>query len=370
MASITSSTANLISWIFSQTSTIPPFAKILVSSSCMITQLTLATFNKQIKPQYRDDNTVDKMLFVFRGILASVAIADQMQLFYKGGLITRLAIDSINFFAVAFSSIQILHYGTHLFSNFWNNQNGTSEKVTTSAMKILMGALLVSIASFSLYSSTNTAIKEVNGLSIYNALDDTQKHSALKYGVIPLLNHNPDCQATLIDSSSWPAVTPNFIQELYRHCSVQTPKINNTVTNPCVALEKTANAKGKIDILYLWGHGDTQSMYGFDYNDPYHFWGWGNSTEILCLEPYLAPNAIVGLMGCNTAKGNDSLTARAASLLPGKKIIGFSDYFTPFFSTTQQIGKQIDIQAWFPEHGWKNIAQSYCKSDSEMICKT
>ncbi|HSX03845.1 MAG TPA: hypothetical protein VLG76_03850 [Rhabdochlamydiaceae bacterium] len=367
MALKISATAALINWASSQIASTSPFAKIILSQYCGITQLVLAAVSKQLRPQFRDDiKTADRVNFVIRGLLAEAAIADQWQLFLRGGLGVRLALDSFNLLSAGLASAEIFRYGTNLVVA--SAQDQFAWKV---GMRVVGGSFLTAVASLGLYSCLNSGMKMFDGLSTYRTLDDEQKYFVLRYGTISHLNQVKPCQAVIVDSSiahgsRKTTLTPSFVEELYRHCNVQAFRINDIIINPCAAIKKAAETKGKIDILYLFGHGNSDRMYGLDHDDRYHM-GWGTPSDISCLEPHLATNATVGLMACNSGKGKNPLAERVSSCLPGKKVIGFADFFATALSATAQSGKQVDTKAWFSSL-WQNTAKSFCTERPGFLC--
>jgi len=230
---------------------------------------------------------------------------------------------------------------------------GNNLKLSEKVSRVVLGLFSVGIGVAGSITTIKTAKKLLDGLKVYQTLDETQKFYALKYQGLTSLGQVKTQKAIIINGvdSEW-AEPDNYYSDntpdveayvIYQNYETRVYKVTSTEDFSAIFDRATKDMGGKLDLVCLDGHSNPMSI---DLNKEYTF--RANPLEIETIQRNIKHDGEVLLWGCNTAKysmGIASITEKISKMLPSNKITGFSEKLYPSSSWAWYEGK-LRINAW------------------------
>ncbi len=277
----------------------------------------------------------------------------------------RVACDSFLLITVIIGNSSSIYAGTQRLITAYRTNDDANNKL----INLFSGAIITSLGVMNIQNTLITTDRWISGLQLVQTLSPDQQWGVCRYRAIQELPTKKTCNAVFFDGS------PKFMGEtlhislpfgeiLFQNCNTQIYRVNNTA-DFCRALAASKSFfQGRISTVALNGHANS---YHLALNPDYEFratnlmYGTYNTPEIECLKDSLPPGGQALLIGCNTALPNfagNSLTKSLAKALPGRTVIGFSDFFSPFASSTHYSNGLFEIESsYFPS--FTNSARSF-----------
>ncbi len=243
-------------------------------------------------------------------------------------LTVQLTVKGIVLFSSVVGNCRTIHKGCmKIHEGIYGKNLKTSEKVS----RVVLGLFSVGLGISGSIATVKTAVKLVDGLKVYQTLDETQKFYALKYQGLASLGQAKTQKAIIINgcSSEW-AEPENYYYDnipdhetyvIYKNYETRVYEVTSTEDFSAVFDRATKDMGGKLDLVCLDGHSNHMTM---DLNKDYTF--KANKIEMSAIRRNIKEDGDVLLWGCRTAeynKGIPSIAERVSKMLPTNKVTGF-----------------------------------------------
>lgn len=295
------------------------------------------------------NSPMETLCLVVQTFAVAASIADLALSFFPPYLTLRLSIDVVLIVASMVGSCRFFLSG---MSEVVKASNGSQLETSKRIAHFITGALSISLASHDLITTSLHGLNFMRGVTRLNKLDPLQREFVIKHKAIHTLGQAHSQKAVIIDglSSKWGKKADNapspVSQFIYENADTRTYSVSSSAELRHVLKQATLELGGPIDLLAFEGHANNQ----FQVLGPNYYF-YGNAEETRTLQKYLARDAQVFLLGCNTATMTDhypSLSEHIAEQLPGRSVTGYAAYLNPFVMLLSLKDKKFNFGAFCP----------------------